>query len=268
MIVFLIFFISCDGGEMSEKNVSFSSLKEVPASAWKKLAQKKIYFGHQSVGYNIIDGIRDIMKENQQIKLNIVETADESDFKWGVFAHSPIGENENPKTKIEQFEKLMEEGIGNKANLAFFKFCYVDIVSETDINTLFYDYKQTIERLKTKFPQTIFIHVTSPLMIVQSGPKAWIKKIIGRPIGGYDDNIIRNQYNELLNKEYNSKEPIFDIAKIESTLPDGTMLTFKKDEKHYFTVVPEYTYDGRHLNETGRRKVAERLLLYLTELTK
>jgi len=33
----------------------------------EKLSQKKIYFGHQSVGFNIIDGIKDIMKENPQI---------------------------------------------------------------------------------------------------------------------------------------------------------------------------------------------------------
>ncbi len=40
------------------------SIKGVPAETWQKLSQKKIYFGHQSVGNNIIDGIKDIMKEN------------------------------------------------------------------------------------------------------------------------------------------------------------------------------------------------------------
>ena len=53
--------ISCDsGGEMPEKTVQFPNIKDVPASKWENLSQKKIYFGHQSVGFNIIDGIKDL----------------------------------------------------------------------------------------------------------------------------------------------------------------------------------------------------------------
>jgi len=82
--------ISCDnGGEMPEKTVQFPSIKDVPTSKWENLSQKKIYFGHKSVGFNIIDGIKDVMKENPQIKLNIVETANESDFKVGLVAPLP-----------------------------------------------------------------------------------------------------------------------------------------------------------------------------------
>ena len=77
LLVSLILIISCGNGEkMSEKANKLPSIKDVPNSAWKKLSQKKIYFGHQSVGYNIIDGIKDIMKEYPQINLNIVETTD------------------------------------------------------------------------------------------------------------------------------------------------------------------------------------------------
>ena len=64
---------SCDGGKMTEI-VTYDKLKNVPASSWKALFEKKIYFGHQSVGFNIMDGITDLMKEYPDIKLNIVET--------------------------------------------------------------------------------------------------------------------------------------------------------------------------------------------------
>lgn len=259
--------MSCDsGGEMPEKTVQFPSIKDVPASKWENLAQKKIYFGHQSVGFNIVDGIKDVMKENPQIKLNIVETANESDFKVGLFAHSKVGENKDPKSKIDEFARLMDEELGNNTDIAFFKFCYIDMIAGTDVGTVFSDYKNTMLRLRNAFPKTTFVHVTVPVRIVQTGVRVWIKKVIGRPIGGYDDNIKRNQFNELLRKEFRGKEPIFDLAKIESISPDGTRSAFSKDGETYYSLVPEYTQDGGHLNEKGRRIVAEQLLILLANL--
>ena len=111
--------ISCDnGGEMPEKTVQFPSIKDIPASKWENLSQKRIYFGHQSVGFNIIDGVKDVMKEHPQINLNIVETSDESDFKVGLLAHSKVGKNNDPKSKINEFVSFMNSGIGIKADIA------------------------------------------------------------------------------------------------------------------------------------------------------
>ena len=51
------------------------------------------------------------------------------------------------------------------------------------------------------------------------------------------------QFNELLIKEYDGKEPVFDLAEIESTRPDGRRETFTKDGKTYYSLIPDYTYD-------------------------
>ena len=246
--------------------VTFPTIKDVPAEAWQKLAQKKIYFGHQSVGYNIMDGVRYIMKENPQIKLNIVETNDPARFNVPLFAHSSIGKNEDPRSKCEDFDNVIAKKIAGKVDIAFFKFCYVDIVSNTDVNKLFATYNETLLSMKEKYPTAMFVHMTVPLTVAQTGPKVWIKKIIGRPIGGYDDNIKREQFNTLLRKEYSTKEPIFDLAGIESIFPDGTRSTLEKDSKEYPALVPVYTNDGGHLNELGRKVVAEQLLIFLATL--
>ena len=58
-----IFIFSCFGGNMPQEKVSLPSIKDVPAEKWQELSQKKIYFGHQSLGNNIITGIQDLMKE-------------------------------------------------------------------------------------------------------------------------------------------------------------------------------------------------------------
>jgi len=52
----------------------------------------------------------------------------------------------------------------------------------------------------------------------------------------------------------------------ESTLPDGKRSKFTKDGKEYFDLAPEYTFDDGHLNERGRRWVAQHLLTFLSEL--
>lgn len=265
----LILSIGCEGGKMSAKEIA--SVKNIPESKLQKLSGKKIYFGHQSVGYNIVDGLKDIMKENPAIKLNIVHAADPDAFKMPVFAHSFVGQNTKPDSKVDDFARLMEQGIGNKADIAFLKFCYVDVDEKTDVQKVFDYYKNRLAQLKGKYPNTTFVHFTMPLVSKQAGPKIWlknlIKKIIGRPISNISINIKRNQFNDMLKKEYEGKEPVFDLARIESTLSDGTRLSLTKDGATFYSMLPEYTYDGGHLNEKGRKIAAQELLLFLANLS-
>jgi len=252
---------------MPKEIIKFPSIKDISAAKWEKLSQKKIYFGHQSVGFNIVDGIKDLMKENPQIKLNIVETAEQSDFKLGLFAHSKVGENVDPKSKIDEFAKFINEGIGQKADAAALKLCYVDIWADTDTKRVFTDYSKSILRAKEKYPDMVIIHFSVPLTTTETTWKTWIKKLIGKKdLWEYSDNIKRNEYNEMLRKEYEGKGSLFDIAKIESTFPNGARCSFTKDGKTYYSMVPEYSNDGGHLNELGRKKVAEQFLILLAQL--
>lgn len=270
----IIFFFSalpigCNGGKMPEKSSQFPSIKDVPDSAWKKLAQEKIYFGHQSVGNNIIDGIKNLMKKNPQIKLNIIETIDPSKFNVPIFAHSRVGKNMDPKSKIVAFGNFVKNGIGDTANIVYFKFCFVDVDAGTEIQKLFGEYKSKMLSLKKQYPKTTFIHFTVPLLRKSKTTlKSLIKRIVGKNGEFFDNehNIKRNEFNDLLRNEFEGKEPIFDLAKAESTHPDGRMETFTKDGEKYYSLVPDYTNDGGHLNDKGRKIIAEQLLIFLANL--
>jgi hypothetical protein len=203
------------------------------------------------------------MRENLSIKLNIVKTANTSDFNNGVFAHSPIGNNKQPQSKVDAFVDKIKNGIGEKADAAALKFCYIDFHGQTDSAMVFEGYQNGIEDIKKKYPSLKVIHMTVPLLKIQSGPKAWIKMIIGKPLKGVNDNIKRLEYNALLMKTFGGTDPIFDISEAESTYPDGKRETFNKGGKTYYAMVPSYTNDGGHLNETGKRAVAEKFLLFL-----
>jgi hypothetical protein len=256
----------CGGDEMQINNINLPSIKDIPNSSWEKLSQKKIYFGHQSVGFNIVDGIRDVMREHPEIKLNIIESFEDADLRVGTFEHSRVGKNTDPQSKVDEFARFLERGIGNKADFAAVKFCYVDVRADTDVNGVFKGYMSRIAELKKKYPDTTIIHFTVPLTVSRTSWKTVIKKILGRKTWEYDDNIKRNEYNQLLLKTYGDKEPVFYLARVESTYPGGRRCTFIKHSKTYYSLVPEYTTDGGHLNEKGRKIVAEQLLIFLAKL--
>ncbi|MBZ0220446.1 MAG: hypothetical protein K8I01_08465 [Candidatus Methylomirabilis sp.] len=260
-----VFAASYGGAAMAEgaKTGNIDSLTE---RGWSSLSKKRIYFGHQSVGNNIMDGISDVMKERPSVKLMVSETSDPRAFGGPVFAHSKVGKNQDPLSKNAEFARFVEAGIGGRADFAFFKYCYIDINSGTDVKTLFNEYRKTLATLKAKYPKTTFIHVTVPLTVVQTGWKVAVKKVLGRPIGGYADNIRRNEFNELLLKEYSGKEPVFDLAAVESSGPDDKKTGFSANGRHYLSMAPEYASDGRHLGERGRKLVAEELLAFLADL--
>ena len=258
---------------MDNQVIDFSAVKAVPESAWVKLSQKRILFGHQSVGNNIIKGIKDIIKDNPQIKLNIIENSHPSEIPTPGFIHFKVGSNTDPQSKMDEFVKILKQEVEKKPDLAFFKFCYVDFSENTDVSQVFNAYKKTMDTLVLSFPQTTFVHVTVPLKSHpknsnewRTGAKILFKKILNQPLDELIVNKERNEFNELLKNTYNGKAPIFDLASIEATFPNGKQEVFSYNGKRYFSLVSDYTKDGGHLNEMGRKVVAAKLLVFLTQL--
>ncbi len=270
LIILLFLIAGCDGEPTMKEKVSLPLISDIPESTWQKLSQKKIYFGHQSVGDNIIDGINNIMENNNVIKLNIKKLDDVQTFNAPVFVHSYIGKNGDIDSKFNDFSQNIRGGIGDKVDIAFLKLCFWDIRKKTDVDVInvdeiFNQYKKTITGLQEQYPQTTFVHFTVPLMSHSNGIVDKIKRIV---VSDNDDldNIKRNELNRLIIQEYGGKEPLFDVALIESTLPDGRRMIFSKDGKDYYYLPDEYTNDGGHLNELARKHVAEQLLITLARL--
>lgn len=239
-------------------------LRAIPRPKLERLSRSRVYFGHQSVGYDIVRGLVALAKERPELGLKIVEARDPAAVGEGTFAHAKNGRNEEPLFKVADFAATLEGGgLGAKVDIAFFKFCYVDIVPETDVDQLFREYEATLARLRREFPRVRFVHVTSPLTVVQSGPKAWVKQLLGKRLGGAAANVARERFNALLRQAYQGKEPVFDLARVESTLPDGGQVLFDDGGKRYPALAPGYASDGKHLNALGGRWAAAHLLATL-----
>lgn len=240
------------------------TIQDIPLEKWDLLSKKTIYFGHMSVGLNIIDGIKDIMSENPGILLNITELKDSPDIPLNSFCHAPLGYNTKPLEKIHSFQSQMMS-FKNTPDIAFMKFCYVDFYAKTEIQRIFDTYQVMVTELQNKFPDTVFMHCTVPL---KSGPltprkkaKELIKKCLCKPTL-IDDNWTRMKFNDLINKTY-QPETIIDLAQFESTTSEGAHFFKTKNAVKIPFLYEKFSSDGGHLNETGRKRVAEQLLIHL-----
>jgi hypothetical protein len=258
---------SCNGGTMTEKT-HLAALGSVPDGRLEKLLNSRLFFGHQSVGFNIIDGIRDVLTTKGGRGFTLTEARDLSIADGPGFYHSRIGQNGDPLGKIRDFEVIMRSGRKERLDVAFMKLCYVDVGVDTDVMAIFEGYRDTMTRLKSDFPETMFVHFTVPLVARQKGIKPLLKRLLGRQVRGYDDNLAREKLNSLLRNEYSGKEPLFDLALFESTRPDGSRSLLKLRGERYSALEDAYTDDGGHLNLNGRKVVAEQLLAFLAGIVR
>ena len=214
----------------------------------QRVAHERIYFGHQSVGANILQGVKEL-SSTEGVPVFIKD-----EF---------VPENGDPLRKLAAFKASV--GSGSRYDVALVKFCYVDINADTDAAALFDQYRRTLSELRASNPRTVFVHATLPLTTVQAGPKAWVKRMLGRSPYGTVENVKREEYNRLLRATYAGREPIFDLARIESTAPDGTLVTVTWDGITAPAMSPAYTGDGGHLNALGRTRAAREFIAVLAQ---
>jgi hypothetical protein len=215
------------------------------AAALQTLAARAIYFGHQSVGSNIMDGVQALINATAGTVPRVQNTSSAAAMQKGVFAHAGNGTNGDPIGKTTAFRATIQGGVGARVDIAFVKFCYVDFGGSTDVAAVFADYRSTMAALKSAYPGVRFVHVTVPL---ETGANA--------------GNVVRERFSELVRGTFGGSEPVFDLAKVESTRPDGSTESFNGVR----ALVAAYSSDGGHLNATGAEVVSKALVLYLASL--
>lgn len=227
-----------------------------PKADLRTLAESRVYFGHQSVGRDILDGLKLLAEENG-VALRIVEAPEGATDTLPGLVHSNAGRNREPLTKCEAFGRFVSEHASSRWDAAAFKFCYVDLGDEAgrDPAKLLEMYRAAVAAARASRPDLNLVHVTIPLKSDPLGIPNAIKRAIGMGTAHDEDNVLRNAFNDLLRAEY-AGEPLFDLARAESTLPDGSRTGFKRDGKPVYTLAKQYTYDAGHLNQEGMRHVA------------
>ena len=216
------------------------------------VAKQRIVFGHRSVGSNVLEGLEKLAAQ-QHVSTRVTSVR--------------VAENRDPARKLRSFEHAMATH-GEGATVAMLKFCYVDIGPDTDVKALFGEYRAMMGRLRAAYRQTAFVHITLPLTVVQRGPKAWAKRLLGRHPYGTLENLRREEYNALLRTAYVGREPVFDLAEVESTGPDGAAVTVAWNGRLAPAMASQYTDDGGHLNAAGSLRAARELVRALSGIVR
>ena len=230
----------------------------------EQVATARVYFGHQSVGANVLQGLEELQAGSGQ---SVIRVAPLGVFDvpggGGVLLHSALGRNGFPDSKCDDFRNVLEQ-LRGRLDVALFKFCYVDFNDTSDAGAIFAAYARTMDELRHRYPDVVFVHVTAPLRTVEGGPGVWLREALGRRNRAKHANARRNEFNALLRTHY-AGEPVFDLAAVEATRPDGRRQTFRLAGRTYDALMPAYTDDGGHLNEGGRVRAAAGLVRTLAE---
>jgi hypothetical protein len=237
------------------------------AGELERLGRMRIFFAHRSVGADLMNGVRAIACENGGVPISVREVG--RDLSSGVFGHAMLAAaNGDPVSKLRHLERMLGDGIGEVADVVLFKFCYADFSAQSDPTWMFRSYDRTIRALRMGFPHLKFLHVTAPLTTARrsSGARAAVDAFRHRTPGGLVDNSRREEFNDLVRRTYDGREPVFDLARAESTTADGAHELHDLHGRPVANLVPAYTTDGGHLNELARAKIARQLVSTIASL--
>lgn len=228
----------------------------------QRLGELRIAFAHQSVGFNLIDGIAAVARD-AQVPLRIEETR--APFAAPAIHHFRIGENGAPAGKLADFDALMRGGLAASTDVALLKFCFVDFDAAIDPEQLAQRYIDELAQLSAAYPGVTFVPITAPLTTVQTGPKAWIKRLLGKAPGEYAENARRGRFNAALRAHYGagSPSPLFDLAALESGHRRSAV---DYNGASVEVMDPALTDDGGHLNQQGQHMLGGALAHHLATL--
>lgn len=218
-------------------------------AAMSVLKDARVFFAHHSIGDNLMDGMKKL-EEASGSALRFKKT-DDVPKEGGVFVDANPGENLKPLSKVDDFVSMLKNHQDGGADVAVMKFCYVDFPRDMKVEELFDYYVKSVEEIKKARPDLTLVHMTAPLMSRPTGWKADLKRMLGRKVWEDETNVYRNAFNKMVTERYKD-EPIFDLAKVESTYPDGERELHDDGLGSYYGMVPAYTTDGGHLSESGK----------------
>jgi hypothetical protein len=233
-------------------------------SRWSVIAGRTVYFGHQSVGSGVVAGV-ERLKEQHALPLRVVHTGDPVAVAGPAFVHFLVGYNRDYASKNAALLRLLDSRTRAERPVVLLKYCYGDINCPADPATMFAAYCDTVETIQFEHPDVTVVHATVPLTTVESAFKSGAKQVFGRPTQR-EAAIARHRYNELVRAEFKANEPIFDLAKVEATQPDGMTAGFTAGGRMIETLAPHNTYDGGHLNARCENAAAEALLDVLSDV--
>ena len=221
----------------------------------------RILFGHQSVGKDLLRGIRSL---DMSASISDLETTDSGEKEYGIFCFR-LGKNGDPYSKIDYFSDYV---LSREAHwdVAVMKLCYVDINQRTDVRQIVRALSQDGRKPVTGFSKTSH---GSRYRAIKDYPT---RTAVPYPTNGrtrrrhLEDNQQRDRYNSQLRATFSGRTQLFDLAQIEATQPDGNMCAWPYRSRPVPGLYAGFTDDGGHLNDAGAKAVAREFMALIDDV--
>ncbi len=226
------------------------ALPDLDASDLERIAQTRIFFGHRSVGSDIVElGVPAVY---ERFGVAPPDVSSGSPLGAGSAGDQWLAQTDDPRVKIDDFEEwIRERSVATASDIAFMKLGYVDILAETDLQAVFDHYRAVLDGLETDFPAMMFLHATV-------SPTRWDPW----------NNAAIERFNTLMRTTYADSGSLYDLAAVLSTCPDGTIDAHETDDGlAYVQLCADYSRDGGHLSQLGSEVAATELLRLLAAVT-
>jgi hypothetical protein len=228
--------------------------RKISSSEVRRAAEARVFFGHQSVGGNVMKGITALFRVNGGGRPRYIDITGGNAFlprsDTGYIAHAFVGRNGRPLEKIADFDSILRGGAAKRIDVALLKLCYADVKANTDVEEVFHRYRAVLLALEEDYPEVTFLYSTVPLKTEAPA-----------------DNAARARLNKLIRDEYGESGRLYDIAAVESTTLDGDRISGTYEGESYDALFPGFSTDGGHLNEAGATVAATALLKQIARVT-
>lgn len=230
-------------------------------TAAQRLALKRIWFGHQSVGNYLMHGPSDdnavgmvkLFEDHPEYGLSNVDSPTSiGAISVGTLADGHIGSNGHPDSKLTAFNTAVRTTFGGALDIAIIKFCwidfydsYADIQNTATADSFWTTYKSTIDALIADYPGAVIVPCTVPVT----------------PNDADGGNTLREYFSQKIRDEYGSV--VFDVSDWESRNTSGTLELYNGTRE---LNAAWDVGDGGHPNATGSTMLAEKLYAHLLTL--
>jgi hypothetical protein len=232
-----------------------ANIPALTRAEWDALARRTVFFGHQSVGENIVEGLRRISETESWPALRLIAADSTGAVPRPALVHAKIGRNGDPHSKMQAFREALDAGLGRQVDIALMKFCFWDIRRDTDVDAVFAEYQQTMADLVHRYPNVTFAYATVPLVAADVDWRARVRRLIGLTTPSDDDNAVREALNRKIRAAFGAGSLLFDVARAEED-PSAA--------EPQAELAPQFNSDGAHLNDAGRRRVATQFVRTLS----
>lgn len=233
--------------------------------------RSRVLFGAQSVGNDIVAGVRGAYDKARVKKPKVKNWATARTTRGPLVATASIGRNGRPTTKLRAFAALVNDAPRNSVDVALMAFNYQDITAETDVYSLFRNYEDTMASVEDANPDITFLYATAPVTSANSWRTVERSTVDGlasvnQPV--WQDNIARERFNALIRERYSQTGRLYDIAALQATIDKEKVAAKEHEERWYFVMNPKLTSDGKRLNRLGSMRLAQALMVLVGSASK